>query len=485
MAPVNYFELALQNEGILGTPLEALARSTFRQESASGRNTATSNAGARGPMQVLPGTFRGVADPDWNIDDPLANTRAGIRYLKQGWQASGGDPTLTAAFYYGGPGGMTKLANGIAVRDPRNPNAPNTAQYANQVVSRAGLLNTGNNMAILNTPADPNQPMTGGGGPQYTPNPILRNDPNAGILERIANAPGLSDGLISMGAGLLSASSGSAPLSQGLAKGFTGFNEGYTRGIENSKARAVPIAGGAFTQITDAQGNVTVVPNNDAQDFILKGLGIRGQIARDNMQYKFDNQPLSAGEQRELKEIDEGINGATSKLGAIERARTALSSPKINDSLRIAASGLPFGKAISEALGLPEADANRLIEDLKVDAWLVKSAFLKGAISDAENKRLNAPMPSSFASKEALNTWMDERERDLRKMQEGYTRIRETDYRKGGRPPAAPSAPQPAGNPVPPPAPVETQPLPPVGGGGGADPNNPLGLAIPSRARNN
>jgi hypothetical protein len=270
-----------------------------------------------------------------------------------------------------------------------------------------------------------------------------------------------------------------------MSRGFTGFNAGYAQGIDNSKAKAVPIAGGAFTQITDAQGNVTVVPNAQAQDFLLRSIGARGQVARDNMEYKFNNQPLTAGEQRELREIDEGITGATSKLGAIERARTALSNPKVNDSLRIAASGLPFGKAISEALGMPEADANRLIEDLKVDAWLVKSAFLKGAISDAENKRLNAPMPSSFASKDALNTWMAERERDLRKMQEGYQRIRETDYRRGGKPPAAPSAPQPAANPVAPPAPVETQPLPPVGGGGAADTNNPLGLAIPSRTRNN
>lgn len=472
MASRNYFEQALQDEGILGTPLESLARATFGQESGSGRNTSTSYAGARGPMQVIPGTFNLVADKGWNIDDPLYNSRAGIRYLKQGWQASGGNPNLTAAYYYGGPGGMKKLINGVAVGDPLNPNAPTTAQYANQVVGRIGAPTTGNNMAILNNQADPNQQS------EYTTTPVLTQDPNAGILDRIANAPGMSEGLMQAAAGLLSSTGSSTPLATGMAKGFAGFNSGYDQGIDNVRTRAVPIAGGAFTQITDARGNVSVVPNKDAQDFLLKSLGIKGQIAKDNMQYKFDNQPLTAGEVRDRQEIDQGIIDTNTKLSAVAKARTALSDPKLNDWTRIAASGLPFGKAVSEALGLPEADANRMVDELKVDSWLVKSAALKGAISDAENERLSKPMPSSFASKDQLLNWIDQREADLKKMQSGLQRIRETDYRKGQRAPVDAAAPTPAGNPVAPPAPVETQPLPPVGGGNTDD---PLGLNLKKR----
>ena len=131
------FEAALSAEGVTGT-LADVARSIYMQESGGGRNTKTSNAGAVGGMQIIPSTFKSVADKDWNISDPMHNARAGIRYLSQLNKQSGGDPALTAAGYYGGPGGMEKARRGIAVSDPRNPNAPNTLQYGQQVVARLG-----------------------------------------------------------------------------------------------------------------------------------------------------------------------------------------------------------------------------------------------------------------------------------------------------------------------------------------------------------
>lgn len=131
------FEDALAAEGVSGK-LADLARSIYTQESGRGRNTRTSNRGAVGGMQILPATFAGVADRGWDIQDPSHNARAGIRYLKQLDKQAGGDPRLTAAGYYGGPGGMEKLRRGQAVRDPKNPKAPNTLQYADQVVSRLG-----------------------------------------------------------------------------------------------------------------------------------------------------------------------------------------------------------------------------------------------------------------------------------------------------------------------------------------------------------
>lgn len=129
------FEAALQAEGITGT-LADLARSIFTQESAAGKNTKTSNRGARGGMQVLPGTFAEVADKDWNIDDPMQNARAGIRYLGARFKQGGGDPFLAAAGYYGGPGGLEKARRGVGVNDPVNPRAPDTLRYAREVVGR-------------------------------------------------------------------------------------------------------------------------------------------------------------------------------------------------------------------------------------------------------------------------------------------------------------------------------------------------------------
>lgn len=131
----NLFEDALKAEGVTGE-LADLARSIYAQESGGGRNTKTSNRGAVGGMQVLPGTFLEVADPGWDIHDPLANARAGIRYIKKMNQKAEGDLQLTAVGYYGGPGGISKARRGIAVSDPKNPHAPNTLQYAQQVVAR-------------------------------------------------------------------------------------------------------------------------------------------------------------------------------------------------------------------------------------------------------------------------------------------------------------------------------------------------------------
>lgn len=129
------FAAALGDEGISGK-LAEIAKSIYQQESGSGRNSKTSNAGAVGGMQILPGTFKEVADKDWDINDPYDNARAGIRYLSKLFEKADGDPQLTAAGYYGGPGGLEKAKKGIAVSDPRNPNAPDTLEYGKQVASR-------------------------------------------------------------------------------------------------------------------------------------------------------------------------------------------------------------------------------------------------------------------------------------------------------------------------------------------------------------
>ena len=132
---VDPFEDALKAEGLTGKAAE-IARSIYQQESGSGKNTKTSNAGAVGGMQIIPATFKSVADKGWDINDPTQNARAGIRYVKQLFDQAGGDPALTAAGYYGGPGGLEKARRGVAVSDPRNPGAPTTLQYGQQVAAR-------------------------------------------------------------------------------------------------------------------------------------------------------------------------------------------------------------------------------------------------------------------------------------------------------------------------------------------------------------
>lgn len=120
-------------------PVQAIARSVYMQESSGGRNTKTSNAGAVGGMQITPATFARFARPGEDINDPEANARAAVRYLKHLETKAGSDPQLIAVGYYGGEGAIPKARAGIAVRDPRNPGAPDTLQYGREVADRAGL----------------------------------------------------------------------------------------------------------------------------------------------------------------------------------------------------------------------------------------------------------------------------------------------------------------------------------------------------------
>ena len=87
----------------LGVPVD-LARGVMRRESA-GRADAVSPKGARGPMQLMPGTARELGV---NIDDPADNIRGGLTYLKQQLDAHGGDTRLALAAYNAGPGAVKR-----------------------------------------------------------------------------------------------------------------------------------------------------------------------------------------------------------------------------------------------------------------------------------------------------------------------------------------------------------------------------------------
>lgn len=134
------FEAALRAEGITDPRQIAYLRALYAQESASGKIPTMSNRGAVGGMQIIPSTFKGVAEDDWDINDPTHNARAGIRYGLEGLKAAGGDPALAGAYYYGGPKGLAKAREGIARRDPKNPKAPDTLGYGASIAKRMAAL---------------------------------------------------------------------------------------------------------------------------------------------------------------------------------------------------------------------------------------------------------------------------------------------------------------------------------------------------------
>lgn len=125
-----------------GGDFEAFKQAVFGQESRNGAvNTSRPNyAGALGKGQILESTFNGLkaqgkipADFDWR--NPAHNEAAAVAYMQEAWSAAGGDPRKAAAYYYGGP---KAIAGGQinTYRDLRNPRAPDTHGYADQVLAR-------------------------------------------------------------------------------------------------------------------------------------------------------------------------------------------------------------------------------------------------------------------------------------------------------------------------------------------------------------
>jgi hypothetical protein len=196
MSGAELFEKALDMEGITDPKERAFLKALHGQESSGKATAPTSNRDARGAMQILPGTFKQVADKDMDINKPLDNMRAGIRYGKKGFDAAGGDPVLAGAYYYGGPGGMQKAAKGVAVSDPKNPNAPDTVEYGKSIAQRmTAMLPIGSAQAgtpqkqQAAAPADTSLASQIAG--QRTPAPVSNYDQTNSFFGRMADKFGI------------------------------------------------------------------------------------------------------------------------------------------------------------------------------------------------------------------------------------------------------------------------------------------------------
>lgn len=237
-------DAALAAEGVTGREAEFI-KSIYQQESGSGANTKTSNAGAVGGMQIIPSTFASVADNGWDINNPEHNLRAGIRYAREGYRAAGGDPALAGAFYYGGPGGLAKARNGVAVSDPRNPDAPNTLQYGEQVARRMGAA-PGAARATAGAAAPKSEepyftPSSGGYASLITPPPPSRTMIEASKDVALGAGAGVAQG-VGMVAGAISADNPVAVGARDAAQGMIDMQSDARKQQRQQRAEAIRAA---------------------------------------------------------------------------------------------------------------------------------------------------------------------------------------------------------------------------------------------------
>lgn len=152
-----------------------LALRVMKQES-GGRADAVSPKGARGPMQLMPGTAKEIGV---NADDPYSNISGGLTYLKRQLDAFGGDEARALAAYNAGPGAVRKYG-GV-------PPFAETQKYV-QNITGDGSIRRGADGTIE---VDINK--GNGGSYKPPPAPALAPDPvfdsyNKGLLGEVQDA---------------------------------------------------------------------------------------------------------------------------------------------------------------------------------------------------------------------------------------------------------------------------------------------------------
>ena len=109
-----------------GLPLSLLAAVAWEESRMN--PDATSGAGARGLLQLMPGTARAFAT---EAGGPAANVRAGARYLGQLLSRFGGNVELALAAYNAGPTAVAKAGAAPSL---------DTLRYAKNVEARTASL---------------------------------------------------------------------------------------------------------------------------------------------------------------------------------------------------------------------------------------------------------------------------------------------------------------------------------------------------------
>lgn len=119
-----------------GPGTAATIADAIEAQESGGRNV-TSIDGARGPRQVMPGTFRQWAQPGESIDNPDDNRTVSNRMIAAYQQQYGGDPERVAVAYFSGPGNVSEPgAPHPWKEDRRDGNGKSVSSYVADISKR-------------------------------------------------------------------------------------------------------------------------------------------------------------------------------------------------------------------------------------------------------------------------------------------------------------------------------------------------------------
>lgn len=247
-----------------------------------------------------------------------------------------------------------------------------------------------------------------------------------GAGNQMAKDQAMNAGLMAAGAGLLAAPN----LREGLAAGLTGFNRAYDTELLANRPKVIPLANGAFSQISFPDGRVEVVRNDQVERFLKEQETIKAMNKFQLEEFRSNLQSLGKAEQDDVAAAKEagpllrstnellGMYGAAQDIVKAQAGQT-ISIPGIGSISTAAIQGMAPG--LAGFFGGDQAAANKFLQQLKVAETLANTALTKGAISNAEMSLFMSPIPNLTDDREKVwKPWLEARIPVLQKIQKFY-----------------------------------------------------------------